>query len=117
MKQGKSGISSETTIQERVQELTWALTDEHLDDAGRRQLEQLLVESDEARQTYVECMEVHAGLQWMFDDGLRERNDQLLRQIAQQQGTDAPASPPNLLATDGGPTGDTTPLASGETTV
>ena len=107
-------MNNAPTIQERVQELTWALADEHIDDDGQRLLEQLLSESDEARQTYVECIEMHAGLHWIFNDGLRERNDQLLRQLTEQSNAGAPAPLPNLLATDGSPTGDATPLVGGE---
>jgi len=50
-----------------VQELVWALIDEQATDGEVRRLEDLLLSSDEARQTYVMCMQMHADLHFLFN--------------------------------------------------
>ena len=49
-----------------VQELTWALVDEHATEGQIRHLEELLLEDREARRVYVMCMQLHADLHFMF---------------------------------------------------
>lgn len=49
-----------------VQELVWALIDEQATDTQVARLEQLLLENDEARRTYVMCMQMHADLHFLL---------------------------------------------------
>ncbi len=60
-------MNSPETLLERVEELTWALVDDHIDEAEVAQLEKLLLEHESARKTYVECMQMHADLHLMFN--------------------------------------------------
>ena len=54
------------TIVERVQELTWALVDEQIDDDEMRLLDNLLLSDDGARETYIGCMQLHTDLMQQF---------------------------------------------------
>ena len=54
------------TIVERVQELTWALVDEQIDDDEMRLLDNLLLSDDGARDTYIACMQLHSDLMQEF---------------------------------------------------
>jgi len=49
-----------------VQELVWALIDEQATETQVARLEQLLLENDEARRTYVMCMQMHADLHFLL---------------------------------------------------
>ena len=49
-------------VLERVQELTWALVDEQITDDEMRLLDNLLLSDDEARGTYIGCMQLHTDL-------------------------------------------------------
>jgi hypothetical protein len=49
-------------LTEEVQDLVWALVDNRASDRQVRRLEELLAESDAARQTYVHCVQMHADL-------------------------------------------------------
>jgi hypothetical protein len=51
---------------DEVQELTWALVDEQATDTEVHRLEELLRDSDEARHTYVMCMQMHADLHFLL---------------------------------------------------
>src|SRR5262245_30023115 len=53
-------------VGERVQELTWALVDEQISDDEMRLLDNLLLSDDEARQTYVDCVQLHTDLMYHF---------------------------------------------------
>jgi hypothetical protein len=53
-------------LETEVQELTWALVDEMADERDMARLEQLLLDHDEARQTYVLCMQMHSDLHFLF---------------------------------------------------
>lgn len=55
-------MSQDATIQERVQELTWAMVDEQIDGDGVQLLEGLLLSDDQARSTYVNCIQLHTDL-------------------------------------------------------
>ena len=59
-------MAHDETIQERVQELTWALVDDQLDADEMRLLETLLISDDRARDTYVHCVQLHADLMGHF---------------------------------------------------
>lgn len=52
----------ESTIDERVQELSWALFDEQINDDELQLLEGLLLSDDRARKTYCNCVQLHADL-------------------------------------------------------
>jgi hypothetical protein len=54
--------AADRTVLERVQELTWAMLDEQISDDEFRLLENLLLSDDDARDTYVNCIQLHAGL-------------------------------------------------------
>jgi hypothetical protein len=51
---------------ERVQELTWALLDESITDEELAVLNQLLLGSNEARELYSRCVQLHADLSGEF---------------------------------------------------
>ncbi len=51
---------------EEVQELTWRLIDDEIDDKQFNRLESVLRESDEGRKTYVDCMWLHSELIFFF---------------------------------------------------
>ena len=52
----------ETTVLERVQELTWALLDQDISDDEMSLLDTLLLTGDKARDRYVECIQLHTDL-------------------------------------------------------
>jgi hypothetical protein len=49
-------------ISERVQELTWALLDEQINDDEFHLLDNLLLSDEKARSTYLGCSRLHADL-------------------------------------------------------
>lgn len=55
-------MPNDATVQERVQELSWALFDEQINDDDLRLLENLLLSDDKARKTYVDCVQLHTDL-------------------------------------------------------
>jgi len=55
-------MADDSTVLERVQELTWALVDEHITDDEMTLLESLLLSDDQARQRYIDCTRLHADL-------------------------------------------------------
>ena len=56
----------EGVISDRVQELTWALLDEQMNDDEFILLENLLLADDKARGTYLGCTQLHADLMAHF---------------------------------------------------
>lgn len=52
----------ESTIDERVQELSWALFDEQINHDELQLLEGLLLSDDKARKTYCNCVQLHTDL-------------------------------------------------------
>jgi hypothetical protein len=54
--------ANSATIAERVQELSWALFDEQINDDELQLLEGLLLSDDKARQTYCDCVQLHTDL-------------------------------------------------------
>jgi len=57
--------SNEELLNE-VQELVWALIDDQATVEQVRRLEQLLLENEEARRTYITCMQLHADLHYLL---------------------------------------------------
>jgi hypothetical protein len=55
-------MPEDSTVLERVQELTWALVDEQINDDEMALLDTLLLSDDEARKRYIECAQLHADL-------------------------------------------------------
>ena len=51
---------------DEVQELTWALLDEHIGDDEFSRLEQVLIDETAARQTYLDCVQLHVDLHQYF---------------------------------------------------
>jgi len=49
-------------ISDRVQELTWALLDEQINDDEFHLLDNLLLSDEKARSTYLVCTQLHADL-------------------------------------------------------
>jgi hypothetical protein len=49
-----------------VQDLTWAIIDEHASDADVARLEHLLLDDEEARQIYITCVQMHVDLQYLL---------------------------------------------------
>lgn len=62
------GQNVDATLSEKVQTLTWALIDEHINENEQGELEQLLKTDAEARATYVECVQMHVELQSYFSE-------------------------------------------------
>lgn len=59
-------MSQDATIQERVQELTWAMVDEQINADEMQLLEGLLLSDDQARSTYIDCIQLHTDLSIHF---------------------------------------------------
>ena len=53
-------------ISERVQELTWALLDEQINDDEFMLLDNLLLSDEHARKSYVGCVQLHTDLMSHF---------------------------------------------------
>jgi hypothetical protein len=53
---------SEPLVNDRVQELTWALVDEQITDDEMQLLENLMLSDDAARDTYIGCVQLHTDL-------------------------------------------------------
>jgi hypothetical protein len=58
----------DATVSERVQGLTWALVENEIDEDELRLLENLLLSDDTARETYVDCVQLHTDLLSHFAD-------------------------------------------------
>jgi hypothetical protein len=61
-----AGNSGDSTVQERVEELTWAMVDEQIRDDELRLLDTLLLSDDAARETYLGCVQLHVDLMHFF---------------------------------------------------
>lgn len=59
-------MSQQETVRERVQELTWAMVDGVIAHDEVELLESLLLSDDEARGTYLNCVQLHADLVGLF---------------------------------------------------
>lgn len=57
--------SNEALLNE-VQDLVWALIDDQATEEQIRRLEQLLIENEVARRTYITCMQLHADLHYLL---------------------------------------------------
>jgi hypothetical protein len=64
----RSFAMTASSPQVEVEQLTWSLVDEMISPDEINRLEQLIIESDEARSTYVRCMQMHADLHYMFNE-------------------------------------------------
>jgi len=53
---------ADTHLLDRVQELSWALLDEHITDDEMALLDNLLLSDEKARGAYVECVQLHTDL-------------------------------------------------------
>ena len=53
-------------VNERVQELTWALMDEQISSDEMRLLDNLLLSDNVARDTYIGCVQLHTDLLYHF---------------------------------------------------
>jgi hypothetical protein len=51
---------------DEVQELTWMMIDDQATDDDVERLERLLLENDEARKVYVNCIQMHVDLQYLL---------------------------------------------------
>ena len=56
---------------DRVHELSWALLDDHISDEGRAELENLLLNDPNARESYSRCAQLHAELASFFAPPVR----------------------------------------------
>jgi hypothetical protein len=63
---GASSLSGDEKVQDQVQALTWALLDERISENEIVQLNQLLLGSGKARDTYIRCVQLHSDLQAQF---------------------------------------------------
>jgi hypothetical protein len=57
-----AGGADDRVVSDRVQELTWALLDEEINDDEFRLLENLLLSDDQCRDSYIGCVQLHADL-------------------------------------------------------
>src|SRR5262245_21239617 len=64
--ESKSTPHHDSVVNERVQELTWSLVDEQISDDEMRLLDNLLLSDDDARQTYIGCIQLHTDLAQHF---------------------------------------------------
>ncbi len=55
-------MAHDETVLDRVQELTWAMVDDQIKADEIRLLENLLLSDDQARDTYVHCIQLHTDL-------------------------------------------------------
>jgi hypothetical protein len=55
-------MAHDETVAERVQELTWALLDEQINEQEMQLLENLLLADDNARSRYIDCVQLHTDL-------------------------------------------------------
>jgi hypothetical protein len=94
---------------DEVRELAWAIADEVATDEQVGHLEHLLVEDEEARRIYVECMQMHADLHCMFRTTDFELPPAVKKAIEAQK---AAASRTPLPLVNLPPTGSTIPLSS-----
>ncbi len=62
MASNRTPDTSQETVLERVQELTWALLDGHITDDELSLLDTLLLTGDDARNRYLECVRLHSDL-------------------------------------------------------
>lgn len=53
-------------VMSEVQELVWSLIDDQATEMQVHRLEELLLEDEEARKTYVMCMQMHADLHFLL---------------------------------------------------
>lgn len=53
---------AQKTVLERVEELTWALLDDNISDDEMSLLDTLLLTGDDARNRYIECVQLHTDL-------------------------------------------------------
>ncbi len=51
---------------DEVEQLTWSLLDENINEDEFARLEQVLVDENAARQTYLDCVQLHVDLQQYF---------------------------------------------------
>ena len=58
--------ADDRVISDRVQELTWALLDEQINDDEFKLLDNLLLADEQARNSYVECVQLHTNLLTYF---------------------------------------------------
>jgi hypothetical protein len=58
--------ADDQVISDRVQELTWALLDEQINDDEFHLLDNLLLSDEKARGAYVGCVQLHADLMSHF---------------------------------------------------
>ena len=61
-------MSDQPTRRDRVQDLTWGLLDERASEAECRELAKLLEEHPDAREVYVQCMQLHTDLVMFFNE-------------------------------------------------
>jgi hypothetical protein len=62
------GDDPQRTVLERVQELTWALLDGEISDDELSLLDTLLLTGDDARNRYIECVQLHTDLMVHYAD-------------------------------------------------
>ena len=68
---------------DEVQELVWALVDDQATQTENDRLEQLLLGSEEARHTYVMCMQMHADLHFLL--GPKSRLPEVLQKAIEAE--------------------------------
>jgi len=64
-------VESLEDLRAEVQELVWTLVNEQATPEQISRLEELLANHEEARQAYVMCIQMHADLQCLFNEDLR----------------------------------------------
>ncbi len=62
------------SVEEDVQNLVWALVDEYITEPELERLEGLILQSDEARSTYISCIQLHVDLIFYFANERRKQD-------------------------------------------
>ena len=93
-----------------VQELAWALVDEHATDAQISHLEELLLENEDARKIYVMCMQMHADLHYLLGDKRPRSHIALEKAMREKEEPSKAASAAPLPVVDLPPISSSSPL-------
>jgi hypothetical protein len=78
---------------ERVRELTWAVVDDHIEDAEWNELQKLLTDSAESRLAYIEAIQLHTDLLFHFKEQSGDSNkesDPVLGFLGNAAGIESP---------------------------
>lgn len=87
---------------QQIQDMVWALADDQLPPAETKRLEELLVADPEARQLYVQCMQLQADLHLFFNPNLGKLPTDLIAGQPAKKSVPVMTTLPQASATTGG---------------